>query len=426
MKLAFITPRYGADIPSGAEHACRLLAEHASQRHDVDVLTTCARDPLTWRNEYQEGQDRVRGVRVRRFMVGSAEDPDAVAAVRRRLLAEPHTREEELDLARRAGPWSAGLLEHLSRQHRSYDAILFFSLFHATTVQGLAIAPERSLLFPYLQYRDVLRLSLWSDVLASARALGLFSSAEHRLLRAWFPGLSVPTELVGIGIDPPPRQSYPRHQQDPADAVVDEDEPAPEHGEEDLPPEDAYLTAPGVPFRRRHRLYGPFALYGGRIEPDNGCEEMLDYFDTYAGHGGEMPLVLMGVKMMKVPDERYLRQAGVLPDRDRMIAFEAADLTITPASDDLLAQPVLESFAVGTPVLASSANAAAVDHCRRAHAGLYYGSRDEFTEAMQVLAADSALRRRLGDAGRAYVEQQYRWDAVLARLERLVSRAKPR
>lgn len=153
---------------------------------------------------------------------------------------------------------------------------------------------------------------------------------------------------------------------------------------------------------------------------------MLDYFDTYAGHGGEMPLVLMGVKMMKVPDERYLRQAGVLPDRDRMIAFEAADLTITPASDDLLAQPVLESFAVGTPVLASSANAAAVDHCRRAHAGLYYGSRDEFTEAMQVLAADSALRRRLGDAGRAYVEQQYRWDAVLARLERLVSRAKPR
>ena len=43
MKLAFVTPRYGADIPSGAEHACRLLAEQVCERHDVDVLTTCAK-----------------------------------------------------------------------------------------------------------------------------------------------------------------------------------------------------------------------------------------------------------------------------------------------------------------------------------------------------------------------------------------------
>ena len=40
VKLAFITPRYGADLIAGPEHACRLLAEHIGQRHDVDVLTT--------------------------------------------------------------------------------------------------------------------------------------------------------------------------------------------------------------------------------------------------------------------------------------------------------------------------------------------------------------------------------------------------
>ena len=93
----------------------------------------------------------------------------------------------------------------------------------------------------------------------------------------------------------------------------------------------------GIPFRRRHRLYGPFVLYGGRVEPDNGCEEMLEYFDTYAAADGDTALVLMGVKMMKVPEEPYLRLAGVLPDRERMIAYEAADVTIAPESDDLLA-----------------------------------------------------------------------------------------
>ena len=100
------------------------------------------------------------------------------------------------------------------------------------------------------------------------------------------------------------------------------------------------------------------ALYGGRIEPDNGCEEMLEYFDAYAENDGDTALVLMGVKMMKVPDEPYVRQAGVLPDRERMVAYEAADVTIAPGADDPLALSVLESFAVGTPVLACARNAA--------------------------------------------------------------------
>ena len=55
----------------------------------------------------------------------------------------------------------------------------------------------------------------------------------------------------------------------------------------------------------------------------------------------------MGVKMMKVPEQSYLRLAGVLPDRERMVAYEAADVTIVTRSDDLLAQPLLESLAVG-------------------------------------------------------------------------------
>jgi glycosyltransferase involved in cell wall biosynthesis len=192
------------------------------------------------------------------------------------------------------------------------------------------------------------------------------------------------------------------------------------------------------------------------VAPDNGSEEMLEYFDAYRSVGfqpddrgdrsvrlqpdsrdltlrdggardeSDLALVLTGVKMMKVPDDPYLRLAGVLPDRERMVACEAADVSIAPASDDLLAQPLLESFAVGTPVLACAGNEAAVEHCRRGNAGLYYANRDEFVEAMRLLATNNRLRRRLGENGRSYIRQNYRWDAVLGRFDRLISRLRSR
>ena len=421
MKFAFVSPRYGADIGSGVEHACRLLAERVCERHDVDVLTTCARDPRTWKNEYSEGSDRVRGVLVRRFGVSQLPDHIGFDTLSQRLQTSPHSRGEEFEWVRLHGPWSPGLIEYLKRTNRSYDVLVYFGLWHPLTVHGLETAPERSVLFPYLQLQPALRFGLWADLMRTARGLGFFSEFERRLLHAYV-GLRHPCEeVVGIGVDPPPQQSYPRHQQDPNDTITDEDDNG---SDDDLHSE--YLDGRGIPFKRRHRLYGRFALYGGRVESDNGCEEMLEYFDTFASAESDATLVLMGLKMMKVPEEPYIRLAGVIPDRERMTAFEAADVTIAPSSDDLLAQPLLESLAVGTPVLASARNAAAVEHCRRAAAGLYYASREEFVGALTVLTKNNSLRERLGANGRAYVRSHHRWEAVLGRFDRLISRARPR
>jgi glycosyltransferase involved in cell wall biosynthesis len=419
VKFAFVTPRYGGEIAAGAEHACRLLAEQLSLHHDVEVLTTAARDPRTWKNEYGEGADRVRGVLVRRFTVNQPRDANAFRQFSDRILDAPRSRAEEMEWVRRLGPSVPGLVEHLKRQNRSYDAIVFFSLVHWTTVHGLAVAPERSILFPCLRLGPVLRFGLWPDLLASARAIGLVSGSERRLLRSYLGVNAAREELVGVGIDPSHRQAYPRHQQDPADEPAAEDESAAQPDDAGDPDDDR--ADRGIPFRRRHRLYGSLVLYGGRVEPDNGCEEMLEYFDSYAAEDGDTALVLMGVKMMKVPDAPYLRQAGMLPDRERMVAYEAADVTIAPGSDDPIALSVLESFAVGTPVLACARNDAAVEHCRRAGGGLYYGSREEFVDALRMLMTRSKLREQLGESGRQYVRQYFRWEAVLGRFERLVT-----
>lgn len=420
MRLAFITPRYGADILGGSEHVCRLLAEQVSRRHNVDVLTTCAPDPRSWKNEYSEGADRVRGVLVRRFAVNQEHDSAAFRHLTAKMIGMPHGREDEQEWVRRLGPTSPALIEYLKRQHRSYDALVFFSLYHATTVFGLAVVPDRTVLFPYLRLDAALRFGIWSDMFGAAKAVGYVSAAERHLARR-FLHVSLPDEIVGVGIETPVQQAYPRHQQDPADEMSDEEQEQ-RGGAPDEDPD--YLAGRGVPFRRRHRLYGSFVLYSGRVEPTNGSEEMLEYFDAYAASDGDTSLVLMGAKLLKIPEQPYIRMGGVLPEREHMIAYEAADVTLAPELDDLAATAVLESFAVGTPVLANARNDAAVDYCRRANAGLYYATRDEFTETLRMLMADTRLRARLGENGRRYVRTNHRWDAVLGRFERLIMRVR--
>lgn len=417
MRYAFITPRYGAEIDSGVEHVCRLLAEQVCKRHDVDVWTTTARHRGAWRNEYGEGSDRVRGVLVRRFAVSSVHDATALDAVARRLHGGPRSRPDELEWVRQAGPSSADLVEHIRRHHRSYDALVFFGLWHPLTVDGVGIAAGRSILFPHVQLGQQLRFDLWAEVLTTPRALGYVSHAERALVHRYVgvaPGIE---EVIGLGVTAPPPQSYPRHQQDPADAITPDDTDGDSETEEE---DGGYLAGRGVLFKRRQRLYGAFALFGGRAAPDNGSEEMLEYFDAAAATD-DLMLVLMGPKLFKVPDAPYLRLAGVLTAGDRMAAFEAATLTLAPAPDDLAAQSVLESFAVGTPVLANARNTAAVEHCRRSNAGLYYAGRDEFVGALQTLTRTPHLLQRMGENGRRYVRQQYQWDAVIGRFERLVA-----
>jgi len=74
-RLAFVPPRYGTEALGGSEAVMREAAHGLARRGwDVEVLTTCARDHYTWRNEYEPGAaTHDDGVVVRRFPVEGAQ-----------------------------------------------------------------------------------------------------------------------------------------------------------------------------------------------------------------------------------------------------------------------------------------------------------------------------------------------------------------
>ena len=418
MRIGFVVQRYGAEILGGSEYHCRLVAERLAARHDVEVLTTCARDYITWKNDYPEGTDRIRGVTVRRFANAHTRDIEAFNKYSDWIFTNEHTHEDELKWLEMQGPWCPALLEYLKRQHKSYDALIFFTYLYAPTVLGLEIDPSRSILVPTAHDEPAIRLGIYKEMFRLPAAIAYNTEVEKNFLKTTFTIRAIAEETVGCGVDLMLGES-----DAPAGGV-----PAP--ADEDEPGENvdviAQLKARGVPFRRRHRLYDDFLLYGGRIDAGKGCEELLEYFTSYKEHDGNAMLVLMGVKLMQLPEVPWVKFAGLLSERERLQALEAATVVVVPSPYESLSLLALEAMAVGTPVLCNGRSEVLVEHCVKSNAGLYYQDRDEFIECTKLLLADERLRRAMGRNGKDYVKRNYRWDVILAKYDRLIAAAKAR
>jgi glycosyltransferase involved in cell wall biosynthesis len=424
VRIAFIIQRYGTEILGGPEYACRLTAEQLAERHDVDVLTTCARDAVTWRNEYTEGSDRVRGVTVRRFATSQTRDPAGFERYSDWIFQHPHDAADEMEWLKRQGPWSPALVEYLKRHHRHYEALIFYSYLYAPTVLGLQIDPGRSILVPAAHDEPAIHLALYRDVFRLPRAIGYLSEPERRFVTQTFDRAAAIEETIGCGVELPPHHAYPR----PAGTASSTDQGlgAEPHDEEPAAAEGerfpSHVSSRGASFRRRHRIHGSFALYGGRIDPGKGCEELIEYFSSYVADGGDASLVLMGLKLMPLPEEPFINFAGMLSDQERLQALEAATVVVCPSPYESLSLLALEALAVGTPILCNARSDVLVDHCLRSNGGLFYRDRDEFVESLQLLVADTRLRAAMGRSGREYVRRNYRWDVVLGKLDRMIAR----
>jgi glycosyltransferase involved in cell wall biosynthesis len=422
LKIAFVVQRYGTEILGGSEYHCRLIAERLAPRHHVEVLTTCAQDYITWKNEYAEGSDRVRGVTVRRFANARTRDIHAFNRYSEWIFNNAHSRDDEMEWLRQQGPWCPALIEYIERNQHQYDVLIFFTYLYAPTLVGAKIAPHKSILVPTAHDEPAIHLDIYKELFSLPAGLAYNTDVERRFLTTHFSIRAIEEETIGCGVDLPHAQEYPRDHT--SRAGGDADEPADDQPVVDDPSPTwrPHLAHRGTMFRRRHRLHGPIALYGGRIDPGKGCEELIEYFSTYVQDGGDASLVLMGVKLMPLPEEPFIRFAGYLPDQERVQALEAATVVVVPSPYESLSLLALESFAVGTPVLANARSEVLVEHCRKSNAGLYYADRDEFVEALKVLVADPRLRASLGRNGRDYVRTNYRWDVILSKYERMFSR----
>ncbi len=68
-KVAVIVQRYGSEILGGSEEHCRKMVNMFKNIYDITVLTSTAKEYITWANYYEPGEDSLDDVPIIRFKV---------------------------------------------------------------------------------------------------------------------------------------------------------------------------------------------------------------------------------------------------------------------------------------------------------------------------------------------------------------------
>ena len=387
MRLAVIVQRYGADLNGGAELHARYIAERLNRHAEVEVLTTCARDYVSWRNEYPAGSDEGNGLVVHRFPVRRERNPREFARRSARVFDRVHSLADEIRWLRSEGPTSPALVRRLRRTASAYDYLLFFSYRYYHAYHGIRAASPQAVLVPTAERDPALGLSLFGPVFRGVRALMYNSPEERALIQGVSANHDVPGVVVGVGSEIPARGSARR-------------------------------------FRSRTGIRGRLVLYVGRIDKNKGCEELFDFFQRYAAHvSDQLRLVLVGSALIDVPSHPRIHHLGFVSDEEKFDAMAAAELLVMPSYLESLSMVTLEAWAMRLPVLVNGACDVLRGQVVRAGGGLYYTSRAEFSEALNVIETHPDLRAGLAANGRAYFDRHYTWGTIerkyLSMLERL-------
>jgi phosphatidyl-myo-inositol dimannoside synthase len=394
MEILIVTKNYHP-LVGGVETQARLVAHRLAERHNVEVVATTFRQEALPRR-LRMLEDSVLQARDESYVDGpvrvhalgpTASERLRMAPMIRRILPRQHRRY----LVRRRAAYRhyrSVYVPKLRQLIRGRDVVHCLSYHYlGWAAQEAALAEDVPfVLTPYVhvgQYGD--------DV---------DSVAFYNRSDIVFALLETDREsLIGLGVDP---------------ALVRLAAVVP------LLPE----SSDPADFRRRHGLRDePVILYLGRLETYKGAAALLEATSRvwpevptarffFAGQEGDASLALA-----QAGDERVV-YLGLVSEQEKADALAACDLFCMPSTFEILPAVYLEAWSYGKAVVGGTAHGLR-ELIEGNDAGIVGGHDPaDIARRLVELLEDDDLRHRMGERGRALVEERFSEEALVSALER--------
>lgn len=373
MRIAFILSRFGDEVVGGAETLARRLAvEAVRQGWQVEVWTTCATNYTTWNNELPPGRDEVEGVPVIRFPVDSW-DPASFHALSKKLqLHFALAVDEQYDWLA-SGPHSTPLYRHVAAHGAEWDVVIVLPYLNSITYHAAWLAGNRVVMLPclhnevfaYMEPFRVLLESVWGVVFISPEEASLaIVELKMRIRR---------NAVLGSGV-----------------------------------------TLSDLPSGTIDQV-SPYLLYVGRLGEGKNVPLLYDYVARYVDEGGDLRLVVAGDGSRKPPDHPAFDFRGFVSEEEKARLYTSALALCQPSYNESFSLVLMESWLAERPVLVWSACEVTRGHVGRSKGGLWFASYAEFKGAVEWLQHNPSAAEQMGQNGRNYVKQNYRWDHIFLR-----------
>lgn len=381
-RLAFVVPRYGEEVNGGAELYCRQLAEKLSLIYDIEVLTTCAIDYITWKNEYDEGCVLRNNVTIRRFKVLEERDADTFNQFSGHIVNQNHTIIDEFNWMKLQGPYSIELLHYIKTNKQLYDFIFFIPYLYFVTYFGINLAGNKSILIPAAHDEPFIYFKIFKEMFQNVKGLIYLTEEEKALVNSIFNNQYIPSIILGSGVDVP-------------------------------------IHFNGNLFRKKFNIFEPFMIYIGRIDESKGCKELFEYFIKYKSNYNEpLKLVLLGKPVMDIPVHSDIISLGFVSEEDKFNGIDAAEALVLPSKYESLSLVVLESFKLKKPVLVNGQCDVLRGHCIKSNGGFYYNNYLEFQTLSRLLLSNKQLNKKLGENGFNYIKENFDWSILIEKFDR--------
>lgn len=382
-RIVFVCQRYGFEVNGGAELHCRQLAERLKEFYDVEVITTCAEDYVTWANRYKKGVEDINGITVRRFEVKRKRDQKKFERLSREVIGQPHTSESEERWIDEQGPYSPECVEYIKEHASEYHAVIFMTYLYYLTARGMGLKLENAFLIPTAHDEAPIYLGCYKNVFENASGIIYNTIEEKTFCEKLFKVSATPSVIAGVGVEVPDRSEL---------------------------------------FDARER-YGlrDYVIYIGRIDKSKGCDTLFNYFEEYKKrNGGELKLVLCGKSVMDIPQRDDIVPLGFVSDEEKFSLINGSKCLVLASEFESLSMVVLESMAYEKPVLVNGRCTVLKGHCRKSNAGLYFENYFEFEGALNYLLTHEAECAVMGGYAKRYVDENYRWNIIVDKVRSLI------
>lgn len=167
---------------------------------------------------------------------------------------------------------------------------------------------------------------------------------------------------------------------------------------------------------------GPFLLFVGRLHPEKGIFDLLEAFAIVKGRLPSVKLILVGDGPARPQVEQLVTKrswtssvivTGTIKNRELPAYFRIADVFVAPSIttqkwEEQVGMTNIQAMACGVPVV-STRSGAIPEYMPDGVAGILVPERNPqaLAEAILSLLEDAELRRRMGEAGRAYAVAFY-------------------